>query len=74
MIRERDIARIFAVALLIGLFCVGYVLLTQPTGMITHETNTEKTEKTSQKEMQQTFDEEFKQIEKQLVILGAELE
>ena len=71
MIQERTIARIFAVILLIGMFCVAYVLITQPTAMITYQLQEEpQKEKMPQKEMLKTFDEEWNQIQDELVILG----
>ncbi len=71
MIQERTIARIFAAVLLIGMFCVAYVLLTQPTAMIAYETQEEpQKEKIPPKEMLKTFDEEWNKIQDELVILG----
>ncbi|MBD3362082.1 hypothetical protein GF358_04825 [Candidatus Woesearchaeota archaeon] len=76
MIREKTIARIFAIVLLIGLFCVGYVILTQPTGMIAYQTSGDhmyaKEKPITQEEMTETFDEEWNIIQGQLVILGEE--
>lgn len=74
MICEKTIAQVFAVILLIGFFCVGYVLLTQPTGMITYQTTPEQVyptkEKISQEEMTATFEQEWDIIKGQLIILG----
>ena len=71
MIQERTIARIFAAILLIGMFCVAYVLLTQPTAMITYQLQEEpQKEKMPQQEMLKTFDEEWNQIKDELVMLG----
>ena len=71
MIQERTIARIFAVVLLIGMFCVAYVLLTQPTAMITYELQEEpQKEKMPQKEMLKTFEQEWNKVQEELTILG----
>jgi hypothetical protein len=71
MIQERTIARIFAAVLLIGMFCVAYVLLTQPTAMITYELQEEpQKEKMPEKEMLKTFEQEWNQIKDELVMLG----
>ena len=71
MIREKTIARVFAAVLLIGMFCVAYVLLTQPTAMITYQVQEEpQKEKMPQKEMLKTFEEEWNSIQKEIVILG----
>lgn len=76
MIRESDIARIFALILVIGLLCVGYVLLTQPTGMIAYQTyNTpeEVSEETmSEEEVLYIFEEEWAEVKDKLVTLGEE--
>lgn len=70
MIEERTIARIFAAALLIGMFCVAYVLLTQPTAMIAYEIQEEPQKKAPTEEMLKTFEEEWNEIQDELVILG----
>ena len=71
MIQERTIARIFAAALLIGMFCVAYTLLTQPTAMIAYELQEEpQKEKIPQQEMIKTFEQEWNEIQDELVMLG----
>jgi len=71
MIREREIARIFAAVLLIGLFCVGYVILTQPTGMIAYQTQPqEQQNKIPQEQMLKTFEQEWNEVQEELVVLG----
>ena len=72
MIEERTIARIFAAILLIGLFCVAYVLFTQPTGMIAYQVQPQEQpqNKMPQKEMLKTFEQEWNEIQDELVMLG----
>lgn len=70
MIQERTIARIFAAVLLIGMFCVAYVLLTQPTAMIAYEAQEEPQKKVPTEEMLKTFEQEWNQVQDELVILG----
>ncbi|MBW2968654.1 hypothetical protein KY304_00175 [Candidatus Woesearchaeota archaeon] len=71
MIKEKTIARIFAICLLIGLISVCYVLLTQPTGMITYQENPSLEEKKtmSEEEMLNVFENEWEKIKNQLIIL-----
>jgi len=72
MIREREIARIFAAILLIGLFCVGYVLLTQPTGMVAYQTQPQEQQqnKIPLEKTLQTFEQEWNKVQEELVVLG----
>ena len=74
MIREKTIARIFAAVLLIGMFCVGYVLLTQPTGMITYQTYSEPEQiqenTMSEEEVIHIFETEWDNVKDKLVMLG----
>ncbi|MBN1644858.1 hypothetical protein JW851_02355 [Candidatus Woesearchaeota archaeon] len=71
MIRERTIARIFATVLLIGLICVGYVLLTQPTGMIAYQTYEEPKQKNtmSEEEVLNVFETHWEEVKEELIIL-----
>jgi hypothetical protein len=74
VIREKDIARIFALILLIGLVCVGYVLLTQPTGMIAYQTydtiEPVSKETMSEEEVLSIFEEEWDSVKDKLIMLG----
>jgi hypothetical protein len=76
MIRERDIARVFALILVIGLVCVGYVLLTQPTGLIAYQTYSEpepvSEETMSEEEVLDIFETEWNNVKDTLVTLGEE--
>lgn len=73
MIRERNIARVFALILLIGLVCVGYVLLTQPTGMIAYQTYSEpeiQKNVMSEEEVLNVFETEWEDVKDTLFMLG----
>ncbi len=72
MIREKTIARIFAIALIIGLTSVLYVLLTEPTGMVTYQEHPELEQKEmmSEEEMLDVFEAEWEEIKDRLFVLG----
>jgi TRAP-type C4-dicarboxylate transport system permease large subunit len=73
MIREQSIARLFFAVLIIGLLCVGYVVLTSPTGMISYEIEYELKQKqekpNSNQEMKELFEEHWDEVREEIVIL-----